>query len=174
MEETSEPRLGILPVGMELSTEETKARLTLLAALLGSKPVATSQDLEVTGETYLNLTADIPLRWLTVSVRWHLLDPSRFGPSIGEVKTRAMTEFLRSMRSAKGLDPDRGNNGQVVQCSATNVDHWIGVARKADDLPEIPSPTSTVVALPEGWEKRIDGMIESMARSRKKDDDDED
>lgn len=131
-------------------------------------------NLDVSVETYMAMTEDVPLRWLTVSVRWHLLDPSRFGPSIGEVKTRAMTEFLRALRKAKGQDPDRGNNGQVVQCSAVNVDHWIGVARKAEDLPAIPSPSSVVEILPEGWEKRIDGLIESMAKSRKKDDGDED
>lgn len=112
------------------------------------------------------MTEEIPLPFLALAVKWHLLDPSRFAPSIGELRQRAGTEVIRSIRAAKGEDPERGKNGQVVQCQPHNVDHWIGVARKAQDLPAIPPPLSVVAELPAGWEERVDGLIEAMARKR--------
>ncbi len=155
-----------LPAGVALSTKEVQQRLSILAALLGSKPVATSQSLEIMVETYMAMTEDVPLRWLRLGVKWHLAAPERFAPSIGELRARAATEILRSVRKAEGADPDRGNNGQLVHVKAENIDHWVRIARKAESLPDIPPPMSEVAELPEGWKARVNGLIESMSRRR--------
>lgn len=156
MAETFDQRLLVLPSGMELEPAETRARLALFGQLLGSKPMATNIDLELTAEGYLNLTADVPFRWLHLSIRWHLLDPiQRFAPTIGEIRQRAALEVLRAWRVHLGKDPDRQDDGRLVGCRPENVDVWIGRARKVEGLPEIAGPTSAVGLLPEGWEERI-------------------
>lgn len=135
---------------------ETRARLALFGQLLGSKPVATNIDLELTAEGYLNMTADLPYRWLALSLRWHMLDPAnRFAPSIGDVRKRAALEFLRAWRLHHGKDPDRQDNGQPVTLADSNIDEWIKRARKLEGLPEIPAAVSAIGLLPEGWEERI-------------------
>lgn len=156
MAETFDQRLLVLPSGMELEPAETRARLALFGQLLGSKPMATNIDLELTAEGYLNMTADLPYRWLQLSIRWHLLDPiQRFAPTIGEIRHRAALEFLRAWRSQNGDDPDRQGDGRPVHLEPGRIDLWIGRARKAEGLPEIAGPTSAVGLLPEGWEERI-------------------
>lgn len=159
--ETYDPLLNVLPSGMALEPNETRARLALFGRLLGSYPVATSQDLELTVEVYLEMTADVPFRFLSVAVGRLMLDPeTRFAPRVGEVRQRSALEVCRSWRQVLKKDPDRQDDGKPVVVPGRAVDFWITKARQLEGLPEIPAPSSTIAQLPEGWEDRLKAIGE--------------
>ena len=150
-----ETRFGVLPSGMELDPQETERRIKLFAGMLGASAMAGNQDLEVSLEGYLELTADIPLRWLIQAVQREMMRPGPFAPSIGDVRSRAALEILRSWRVQLGKNPDVQDDGRPVVCPEKHVDHWVGRARQLEGLPEIPQATTSVAALPAGWEERL-------------------
>jgi hypothetical protein len=126
----------------------------MYAAMLDAFPRARTQDAETTLEAYLELTADIPLRWLVAACR-RLLLQTTFLPTIAEIRNRASVEVVRSWRVQAGKDPDRSDLGKPTTVGDEWVDHWIARARKIEGLPEIPAPTTAIVPLPEGWEERV-------------------
>ncbi len=118
--------------------------------------MATNQDAELTLETYLGMTADIPWRWLALSVKRLMLQPSiYFAPKLGEIRHRAATEVVRSWRMSQGKDPDRGDNGTATSVAPHHIDAWIAKARLLEGLPEIPPAASEIAQLPPGWADRI-------------------
>ena len=118
--------------------------------------MATNQDAELTLETYLAMTADIPWRWLALSVKRLMLQPSiYFAPKVGEIRHRAAIETVRSWRQSQGKDPDQQDNGQAVTVAPHHIDSWIGRGRQLEGLPAIPPAASEIAQLPEGWSARL-------------------
>lgn len=117
--------------------------------------MARNQDLEVTLEGYVTLTADVPLGWLTTAIKRLMMHPETvFAPTVGKIREQSAIEIIRTSRAAEGKDPDRGERGGVVQCQAEHIDHQIARARKLMKLPEI-APASSAVYLPPELEERM-------------------
>lgn len=123
--------------------------------MLGAYPVARNQDLEVTLEGYVTLTADVPLGWLTTAIKRLMMHPETvFAPTVGKIREQSAIEIIRTSRAAEGKDPDRGERGGVVQCQAEHIDHQIARARRLMNLPEI-APASSAVYLPAELEQKL-------------------
>lgn len=139
--------LSVLPESAALSLEDTKARLSMFAAMLDAFPRARSQEAKTTIEAYLDLTADIPIGWLGMALKFLMLHPeTTFIPTIGKLRERAAIEIIRSNRLAHGKDPDRNDRG-ITTVAAHHIDHWIHQARQLMNLPEI-APASSQIYIP--------------------------
>lgn len=137
-----------------LSEMETAKRIELFAVMLGAFPVARNQDLEVTLEGYVALTADVPLGWLTTAVQYLMMHPATvFAPTVGKVRERSAIEIIRTSRIADGKDPDRGERG-ITHVAPEHIDHQIARARRLMDLPAI-TPAASAVYVPAELEAKI-------------------
>ena len=143
----SETQRGQLLDVAALSEAEQAKRIQLFAVMLGAFPVARNQDLSVTLDGYVTLTADIPIGWLTQAIKRLMMHPDTvFAPTVGKIREQSAIEIIRTKRMADGKDPDRSDTG-ITKCPAEQIDHWIGQARKLLKLPEI-GPASSAVYIP--------------------------
>ncbi len=115
--------------------------------MLGAFPVARNQDLEVTLDGYVTLTADVPFGWLVQAIKRLMMHPETvFAPTVGKIREQSAIEIIRTKRVSDGKDPDRSDTG-ITKCPAEQIDHWIAQARKLLKLPEI-TPASSAVYIP--------------------------
>lgn len=130
-----------------LTEAEQAKRIQLFAVMLGAFPVARNQDLEVTLDGYVTLTADVPMGWLVQAIKRLMMHPDTvFAPTVGKIREQSAIEIIRTKRLSEGKDPDRSDTG-ITACPAHQIDHWIGQARKLMKLPEI-APASSAVYIP--------------------------
>ena len=146
MAESEKQPERLLDVAALTEAEQAK-RIQLFAVMLGAFPVARNQDLEVTLDGYVTLTADVPFGWLVQAIKRLMMHPETvFAPTVGKIREQSAIEIIRTKRLSDGKDPDRSDTG-ITKCPAEQIDHWIGQARKLLNLPEI-TPASSAVYIP--------------------------
>ena len=130
-----------------LTEAEQAKRIQLFAVMLGAFPVARNQDLEVTLDGYVTLTADVPMGWLVQAVKRLMMHPDTvFAPTVGKIREQSAIEIIRTNRVVKGKDPDRSQTGPT-HVPAEKIDYWIAEGRRVMSLPAI-TPASAAVYIP--------------------------
>jgi hypothetical protein len=130
----------------------------VFAVMLGAYPVARNQDLEITLDGYVTLTADIPLGWLAHAVRRLMMHPDTvFAPTVGKIREQAAIEIIRTKRLAEGNDPDRSLTGPT-HVPADKIDHWVARARRIEGLPAV-TPAASAIYIPAQLEEKITALL---------------
>lgn len=153
MAESEKQPERLLDVAALTEAEQAK-RIQLFAVMLGAFPVARNQDLEVTLDGYVTLTADIPIGWLTQAIKRLMMHPDTvFAPTVGKIREQSAIEIIRTKRLGDGKDPDRSDTG-ITKCPAEQIDHWISQARRLLKLPAI-TPAASAVYIPAELEEKV-------------------
>ena len=130
------------------------------ARLASAFPTSRGQDLELTIDTYVKATMDVPVRWLEAAiVKLIRLQGTGFLPTIGRVLQVVATEGRSVHRRACGQDPLRGDRGPLKDVPDDRVNYYIAAIRLWEGLPLIAEPDTAVIALPMEVEKRVRDMI---------------
>ena len=144
-----------------------KDRLSTFARLASAFPMSRGQDMELTLDTYIKLTMDVPPRWLaTAVVKLCRMSGTGFIPTIGRVLQVVATEARAVHRRANGQDPTNGDRGPLKDVPEDRVDEYIGRVRAWEGLPALPDPSSAIIALPMEVEKRVRDLISRSKDTR--------
>ena len=112
--------------------------------------------MELTIDTYVKATMDVPPRWLEASIAKLIRSQGTgFLPTIGRVLQVVATEARAVHRRANGQDPTHGDRGPLKDVPEDRVDDYIGHVRAWEGLPAVATSTSSIIALPMEVEKRV-------------------
>ncbi len=116
--------------------------------------------MELTIDTYVKLTMDVPVRWLeTAVVKLIRAHGTGFLPTIGRVLQVVATEARGVLRRAQGQHPTHGDRGPLKDVPDDRVGDYIARIRAWEGLPPLPAPETAMIALPMEVEKRVRDLI---------------
>lgn len=142
-----------------------RSRLSTFARLCSAFPTSRGHDLELTIDTYVKATMDVPPRWLEASVAKLIRSQGTgFLPTIGRVLQVVATEARAVHRRANGQNPTHGDRGPLKDVPEDRVDGYIGYVRAWEGLPAVATSTATIIALPMEVEKRVRDLINGTPR----------
>lgn len=139
----------------ESDRREIAARLSTFGRLCSAFPTSRAHNLDLTIQTYIDATYDVPVRWLEAAVRKLIRSrQTDFLPTVGRVLGVVATEARSVERRAKGQHPTHGDTGPLKPVTDDRVDEYVAKVRAWEGLPALPAP-NTPLALPSEVEERV-------------------
>lgn len=137
-----------------------RERLLTFARLASAFPTSRGHDLELTIDTYVKATMDVPVRWLEAAVAKLIRSQGTgFLPTIGRVLQVVATEGRAIHRRACGQHPTNGDRGPLHDVEEKNVEVYLSRIRAWEGLPALAAPATSLIALPMEVEKRVRDLI---------------
>jgi hypothetical protein len=110
-------------------------RVQTFTKLFSLFPLSQGQEIEAAIRSYMDLTADIPIRWVRKAL-WELVTNRNrdFAPSIGAIRAQTAIEIRKKWREVQGFDPEpwTAHGNETLE-----INRWVDIARVRDGLPKL-------------------------------------